>query len=526
MEEYHKPATLRVFQDVNIIGNIFELLNLKSIISGRQINKACRDASKEVCIIIYSKLIVQNLMVPESLLNNIMTIIQCPDEVSISQIIVKNIFRSINGTVLQSKFRLPLFLRKLLFELRIQYHIPTTISISLDHWQGIILHISSILNGGYYYTIKDMINDDCDANNFKINSHISNQISFYSNINKLNVENFSLLSDQRFVLVNREDIFQLRSQLTTVFQNDSDHLELIIIDNLGQHSHYSPQFNDEYWVSRLPDNIKTMSIVGANLSNIGSNFLSQCINVNSLTLPYGITIIGDNFLRSCHNILSVTIPETVTSIGHKFLFRCFSLPKILLPSNMKVIRDSFCQDCTNLTTLIIPKNVTTIGDNFLYGCTRLSTITISSNNLRTIGNNFLSKCTSLYEICLPYGLMTIGNDFLRGCNSLNMVTIPSSVITIGEGFLFNCMNIKTVKLPIKFKVIGDRLLASTSNGISVLYEENQYSSYDIGKYSSLSASSTPPSQLIQSKSSLLVINENQIKKKSNRFSLLTSFFKK
>lgn len=136
-------------------------------------------------------------------------------------------------------------------------------------------------------------------------------------------------------------------------------------------------------------------------------------------VKYTVTEICDSACMNCTNLESVTIPEGVTSIGKYSFLQCFKL-KIKLPSTIRNIKWGAFRTCTSIDTITLPEGMTTIGIYAFSGCTGITSVT------------------------LPSSLTSIGAYAFRGCYGITEIIIPGKVTSIGEDAFINCKNLATV----------------------------------------------------------------------------------
>jgi len=116
-------------------------------------------------------------------------------------------------------------------------------------------------------------------------------------------------------------------------------------------------------------------INGKSVTRIGTDAFSNCYNLTSINIPYGVTSIGDYTFLSCYSLTSITIPDGVTSIGKDAFYNCYRLTSITIPDSVTNIGDSAFYECSNLKSIKIknPKceiysSYSTISQNsIIYG---------------------------------------------------------------------------------------------------------------------------------------------------------------
>ncbi|MBR4294659.1 MAG: leucine-rich repeat domain-containing protein, partial [Bacteroidaceae bacterium] len=84
-------------------------------------------------------------------------------------------------------------------------------------------------------------------------------------------------------------------------------------------------------------------------------------NVESITIPYGVTSIGGWAFCNCSSLESITLPYGVTSIGNYAFLGCSSLKSITLPDSVTSIGDRAFSGCSSLESITLPDSVTSIG---------------------------------------------------------------------------------------------------------------------------------------------------------------------
>ncbi len=96
--------------------------------------------------------------------------------------------------------------------------------------------------------------------------------------------------------------------------------------------------------------------------SIGEAAFSNCIFLESITLPKGLISMGD--FENCIRLQYITIPDSVTSMGS--FASCRNLKSITFPRGITCIEGSIFEGCINLESIKISKSVKEIQDDAFY----------------------------------------------------------------------------------------------------------------------------------------------------------------
>jgi hypothetical protein len=206
------------------------------------------------------------------------------------------------------------------------------------------------------------------------------------------------------------------------------------------------------------------------LTSIGEEEFCDCILLDNVTLPEGITTIGPRAFRNSF-LKKVHISKNIKSIGSE-AFRnpeeltvdednpyydsrenCHGIietatgkmilgtDKSHVPDGVKIIGKGAFRSC-HLDNLTIPEGVVTIEDNAFYGCT-LTDISLPSS-LRCIGDSAFGSSSKLTNIDLK-NVEEIG-DYAFEYSDLTTLVIPASVRHIGKNIIKECRDITHVEV--------------------------------------------------------------------------------
>lgn len=114
--------------------------------------------------------------------------------------------------------------------------------------------------------------------------------------------------------------------------------------------------------------------ISSDVYKIPDHAFFNCIYLASVTLPSDLSSIGAQAFSGCRNLKTINIPDNVQSIGEQ-AFGSTLIESLTIPYGVTVIPSYMIQNCTELTSMQIPGGVKTIQAGLIYGATRLERIT-------------------------------------------------------------------------------------------------------------------------------------------------------
>ena len=160
------------------------------------------------------------------------------------------------------------------------------------------------------------------------------------------------------------------------------------------------------------------------VTSIDNSAFYQCISLNSLIIPEGVTSIGENaFWES--GLKAITIPSSVTSIGSMAFWSC-GCSKIYI-SDLEA-------------WLKIPRSTNTPEYAYtLYLNGEILTDVIIPSSITTIKYKTFAHCISIESVAIPSSVTSIGGYAFWGCTGMTSLNIPSSVTSIKSYAFLGCI---------------------------------------------------------------------------------------
>lgn len=200
---------------------------------------------------------------------------------------------------------------------------------------------------------------------------------------------------------------------------------------------------------------------------------------------------------------TITIPEGVTRIPENCFGQCGRLREVILPESLEEICDMAFSGCMALEKISIPAGVSSVGPQAFTYCMGLKEIEVSEDNadyssyngalydkfqsvlvkypagltgeavlspdlfeigewafewcavsrieipegVTKIGSRAFSGCIRAEDIIIPETVTRIGDQAFFGCRSLRELIIPDGVMIIERSAFYNCQNLEKIYMP-------------------------------------------------------------------------------
>lgn len=182
---------------------------------------------------------------------------------------------------------------------------------------------------------------------------------------------------------------------------------------------------------------------GKPVTGIGEEAFKDCTKITSVIIPNSIVDIGKLAFAHCKCVETVTFGENsgLKSIGNLSFSDCVSLQAIDIPDGVTIIDGSVFSDCESLGKVVLHDNVTSIGEVAFGDCKSLISITLPKNLTEIETSAFWGS--GLASITIPSGVTSISSHIFCDCFNLTSITIPNTVTEIGRS-AFSFSRIKEI----------------------------------------------------------------------------------
>ncbi len=194
---------------------------------------------------------------------------------------------------------------------------------------------------------------------------------------------------------------------------------------------------------------------------IEARAFSCCYELESISLPSGITRIAEVSFGSCHALTKITIPDGVTEIGFMAFNSCSSLEKVTFGSESQLVEidDHAFSSCKSLTSFEIVDTVQVLGWGVFNYTTSITEFVVEEGNtcFSTIdGSLYSADGSKLIQYTLantdtsfvvPDSVTDIASGAFEFSPYLESVTIGSNVDSIEDWVFFGCEVLESVHFP-------------------------------------------------------------------------------
>ncbi len=197
---------------------------------------------------------------------------------------------------------------------------------------------------------------------------------------------------------------------------------------------------------------------GSNITSIGDNVFSNCVNLKSISAPYLVKVGNSTFRNTDLTSYSSGIKE----IGEYAFADNSKMTSLSLSSAELSFSANSFENCSALTTVTL-NNIKTLPEGMLfYNCFPNMT-KFTSSGLETLPDNLFKDCSKLSSLNMSF-VRTIGSHVFANCRSLKTVSLSASSVAENA---FDQSTIETLYLNSLYTLNGNEF-GSSKNTIKTL----------------------------------------------------------
>jgi len=170
--------------------------------------------------------------------------------------------------------------------------------------------------------------------------------------------------------------------------------------------------------------------------------LAECVNLKNVDIPASVQEIGDRVFENCRMLNTVTFNgENLIRIGNWAFFQCLQLQNIAIPEGVTEIGYAAFYACAYLNEVSLPSSIQQIGDQAFASCLRMTKMHVDAVIPPTIDSKTFDEVSRTMPVYVPdASVNTYKADALWG--QLNIIGAS------GEGTSLNNTNSTTHSIKI------------------------------------------------------------------------------
>lgn len=150
----------------------------------------------------------------------------------------------------------------------------------------------------------------------------------------------------------------------------------------------------------------------------------------------GLKTLNRIALSDCYDLQSVTLPPTLEVLGERALWSCINITHLSLPPTLRRMEKGCLYHCKLLEDITIPGGVDSISEQAMMWCLRLKKVTLEEG-VRHIGQEAFFQCVSLEHVALPSTLRSIEARAFQNALNIRIITCNAPVPPQMEVKTFN-----------------------------------------------------------------------------------------
>lgn len=151
-----------------------------------------------------------------------------------------------------------------------------------------------------------------------------------------------------------------------------------------------------------------------NEENLSQNNYAYRATVKAVRVGTGIKVSRAAF-HHLDNMQTVTLPSGLTEIGIDAFYACYALTHLTIPAGVEY--GPFCEGCRVLKSVSMPPSLIQMSSRSFMSCQALLGVSIPTACVAFGENNFY-ECLSLKKLTIPSGVTSLPNSTFYNCRTM------------------------------------------------------------------------------------------------------------
>ena len=160
----------------------------------------------------------------------------------------------------------------------------------------------------------------------------------------------------------------------------------------------------EYGWDMYADEVATITL-SEGITSLGTNAFMDLMFVSEVTIPASVKTIHKRAFENCRSLAEVNFAQysQLKTIDNWAFFQCINLQAMAIPEGVTTIGNGAFYGCAYLETLFIPASMQSIADNGFALCSKLSQITVNATEPPVVESKTFDSVDRDIPVYVPDG---------------------------------------------------------------------------------------------------------------------------
>ena len=153
------------------------------------------------------------------------------------------------------------------------------------------------------------------------------------------------------------------------------------------------------------DEVEAISL-SEGITSLGTNAFMDLMFVTDVTIPRSVKTIHKRAFENCRSLTSVEFAQNsqLKTIDHWAFYECINLQTMDIPEGVTTIGNGAFYGCAYLESLVLPSSLESIADNGFALCAKLGEITVHATEPPVVDSKTFENVSRSIPVHVPYGM--------------------------------------------------------------------------------------------------------------------------